>query len=95
MQRRLRAIGHHLRPVVIIGEAGPGEGTRDELARALADHELVKIKVQINERDARREVIAVLARDLEAEVVQQIGKVALVYRANPEAKAKLSNVPRG
>lgn len=90
----MRAIGHHLRPVVTIGETGAGTGAREELERALRDHELIKIKVQIGDRTLRREVVAALADELGAELVQQIGKVALVYRANPEAKARLSNVAR-
>ncbi len=93
-RRHLRAIGHHLHPIVTIGESGPGPGARDELARALHDHELVKIKVQVGERERRRELISALAVGLGAEVIQQIGKVALIYRNNPRANPRLSNILR-
>jgi RNA-binding protein YhbY len=35
-----------------------------------------------------------IATDFRAEVVQEIGKVVLVYRRNPEPNPRLTKVPR-
>ncbi len=92
--KSLRAIGHHLNPVVTVGDAGISDGVAAELERALGDHELIKLKVNIGDRLERRRVIEALVAAASAEVVQLIGKVALVYRANPKARPELSNVAR-
>lgn len=65
-----------------------------ELDRALADHELIKIKIAAGDRETRRQVIDELASDARAEVIQVIGKMALLYRRNPKANPKLSNIKR-
>ena len=43
-KRQMRAIGHHLKPIVWISERGLSPSLLGELNRALADHELIKIK---------------------------------------------------
>ena len=43
--RQLRAIGHKLKPVVTISQAGLTDGVSFELDRALRDHELIKVKI--------------------------------------------------
>ena len=79
-RRALRAAGHSLNPVVTIGAAGVTAGVLAETDRALDDHELIKIKVALDEREDRREAVGRLCEELGAELVQSIGKVALVYR---------------
>lgn len=93
-KKSFRSIGHHLNPVVLVSENGISEGVQAELDRALSDHELIKIKVAVNDRDARREILESLSKTAKAELVQTIGKMALLYRRNPDAKPKLSNVVR-
>lgn len=83
-RRALRARGHALNPVVSIGAAGLTAGVLAEADRALDDHELIKIKVALDEREDRREAITRLCEELGAEHVQSIGKVALVYREHVE-----------
>ena len=51
--KQLRAIGHRLKPVVIISENGLGENVVAELNRALDDHELIKVKFAYEDRDAK------------------------------------------
>ncbi|MHB0774681.1 ribosome assembly RNA-binding protein YhbY [Halomonas sp. WWR20] len=93
-KKAFRSIGHHLDPVVTVSENGLSEGVMAELNRALADHELIKVKIAVGDRDARRQVSEQLAEQTHAELVQAIGKVALLYRRNPQAKPNLSNVTR-
>ncbi|TDX24653.1 RNA-binding protein [Modicisalibacter xianhensis] len=93
-KKAFRSIGHHLNPVVTVSENGLSEGVMAELDRALSDHELIKIKLAVGDREIRRQAIDELAADARAEVIQVIGKMALLYRRNPKANPKLSNVKR-
>jgi RNA-binding protein len=89
-----RSIGHHLKPIVLIGNAGLSDAVLAELERALEDHELIKVKVAAEDRDAKRATIAALAGAVNCEVVHSIGNVALVYRAAKQQNRKLSNLVR-
>ncbi|WP_431024986.1 ribosome assembly RNA-binding protein YhbY [Halomonas sp. H5] len=93
-KKAFRSIGHHLNPVVTLSENGISEGVLAELDRALADHELIKVKLALPERDDRAAMIEELVATSGAELVQTIGKMALLYRKNPKANPKLSNIKR-
>lgn len=92
--KHLRAIGHKLNPVVMIAEKGVSDGVAAELERALNDHELIKIKLAINDRDAKQAVLEQLCASHKATLVQVIGKVALLLRRAPKPNPKLSNLLR-
>ncbi|WP_370979979.1 YhbY family RNA-binding protein [Agaribacterium sp. ZY112] len=87
-----RNIGHDLKPVVTISENGLSEGVQNELDRALTDHELVKVKLAIGDREARKTICAEAASKAGAEIVQEIGKVALMYRESNKSNIKTSNI---
>ncbi len=93
-KKALRSIGHNLNPVVTVAEKGLTEGVAEELNRALNDHELIKVKLAVNDRDVRRELIAELCKQSGAELVQEIGKIALIFRKAEKPNAKLSNLLR-
>jgi RNA-binding protein len=93
----LRAEAHKLRPVVIIGDKGLTDEVVAEVDRALKAHELIKVRAATDERDARDIWMETLCERLEAHPVQQIGKILVIYRENPQQKAKpeLDPRPRG
>lgn len=93
-KKAYRSIGHHLQPIVTVSENGLSEGALEELKRALRDHELVKVKLAFAEREDRQSMIEELTAATHAELVQSLGKVALLYRHNPKANPKLSNIAR-
>ncbi|MBA1245289.1 MULTISPECIES: ribosome assembly RNA-binding protein YhbY [Pseudomonas] len=93
-KKQYKSIGHHLKPVLIVADNGVTEGVAAELERALADHELIKVKVNILDREQRLETITSLCQAGRAELVQVIGKMALVYRRNPQPNKQLSNIHR-
>ncbi|MBA1275284.1 YhbY family RNA-binding protein [Stutzerimonas azotifigens] len=93
-KKRFKSIGHHLKPVLIVAENGLTEGVQAELDRALSDHELIKVQFRITERDDRRALMDALCEAGNCELVQSIGKMALVYRRNPKVNKQLSNVFR-
>lgn len=93
-KKQLRTIGHKLNPIVTIADRGLTDGVRAELNRALDDHELIKVKLAVTERESRHEAVALLQAMPGVEIVQQVGKVALLYRANKKPNPKLSNLLR-
>ena len=90
-KKHLRQIGHSLKPVLTIGENGLSDSVLGELNRALDDHELIKVKLRTDDKAAMR---AALLKAGNAELVQAIGNVALVYRAAQKPDPKLSNILR-
>lgn len=93
-KKNLRTIGHKLNPIVTIAGNGLSEGVLQELNRALDDHELIKVKLAIAEREDRKELVAELVALPNVELIQEIGKVVLLYRHNKKANPKLSNLHR-
>jgi RNA-binding protein len=78
----LRSKCHDLGPVVMLGQKGLTAAVLNELDIALDHHELIKIKLSMEDRDARKQVIGEICRQCEAEEVQSIGKTLSIYRAN-------------
>ena len=93
LKKSLRGVAHHLDPVVAVSERGITDGIIEETERALSDHELIKVKVFSPDRISRGAVATALAQ-ASSTVLQQIGKVAVLYRHNPKANPKLSNIAR-
>lgn len=91
-KKALRSIGHNLKPIVSIASKGLTEGVMEELERALNDHELIKIKISVGDRNLRNQVLEEVITATSATLVQQIGHTALLLRKNPKAKPKLSNI---
>ncbi|HEX4452054.1 MAG TPA: ribosome assembly RNA-binding protein YhbY [Kofleriaceae bacterium] len=83
-RRHLRALGHALHPIVQVGKGGLDDGLIAALDRALADHELVKVKVGENAEEGKSEVAERLAHQTKSEVAQIIGNIVLLYRAAPD-----------
>mgnify|MGYP000465830638 FL=1 len=93
-RREYRAIAHNPKPVIIVGDKGLSEGLQEELERALNDHELIKIKVASQDRETRHEAITALCESSGAELVQTIGKIAVILRRAKKPNPKLSNLLR-
>ena len=83
-RRELRARGHALKPVVSIGNAGLSPAVLRELELSLEHHELMKVKIGGAEREQRRQMIDDICKKLDAELVQAVGHIALIYRERSE-----------
>lgn len=93
-RREYRGIAHNLKPVIIVGDKGLTEGLQEELERALNDHELIKVKIASTDREVRQEAIAALCDSSGAELIQTIGKIAVILRRAKNPNPKLSNLLR-
>ena len=80
----LRGLGHQLKPVIMIGDAGLTDAVLDEFTSTIAHHELIKVRVRAGDRNARDAIIDNLCQKGSAALVTRIGNVALVYRRNEE-----------
>lgn len=87
-RRALRARAHALQPVVMVGGGGLSEGVLRDIDRSLSSHELIKIRVADESRDAREALMAAVCDALGASPVQHIGKILVIYRENPELKGE-------
>ena len=82
-QRRfLRGRAHALKPIIQIGKTGLTEAVAKETARALHDHELIKVRAPGADRAARDALLEDLAKRTGSSLVHRIGHVAVLYRAN-------------
>lgn len=93
-RKHMKQIAHHLDPVVSVGDHGLSENLLAEAERALTDHELIKVRIHSDDRDARSVLGNELAERCSAEVVQKIGKIFVLYKPNPEPNPALSNLSR-
>jgi RNA-binding protein len=87
--RHLRSLAHHLKPVVMIGGKGITENLSTELNRALEDHELIKLSIAGADKEERRAIADELCQASGAELVQQIGRISVLYRPRKNPRLAL------
>ena len=85
----LRQQAHARKPVVTVGNQGLSAAVLAEVRIALRTHELLKIKLPAGEREARAALLEQICRATEAEAVQLIGRVAVIYRPSDKPKIQL------
>ena len=93
-RRGLKAQAHHLRPVIMIGEAGLTPPVLKEIDIALKSHELIKIRVLGDDRDRRKGLAGDICTALDASPVQQIGKMLVIFRPRPAPDESSRSRPR-
>jgi len=80
--RHLKTLAHARKPIVMVGQRGLTENVIQELENALKRHELVKVKVNVGDRDLRDASIKRLCEDTGAIAIQRIGNIAVLFRRN-------------
>ena len=91
-RKNLKARAHPLKPTVMIGNAGLTPTVLDEISRALKSHELIKIRVMNDDREARAAMLEEICTRLNAGAVQRIGKILVVYQ--PQEDIPLKQLPK-
>ena len=79
-KKYLRTLAHDLKPVVMIGQHGLSEAVLSELDSTMKKHELLKIKIRVDDRNKKREIENKIIEFSEAFLVQIIGSVLVIYR---------------
>ncbi len=85
----LRGLGHHLNPVVSIGNNGLTEQVLKEIELALNAHELIKIKVAGDDRALRVSMLEEICGKAAATAVHHIGKQLVIYRPSEKSRITL------
>lgn len=79
-RKHLKALAHHYKPVVLMGNAGVTAAVIQEIELALERHELLKIRLPGVARAERSQMLKNICETTGANAVQEIGRVATIYR---------------
>ena len=79
-RQHLKALAHHRKPVVQVGNAGITAAVIKEIELALGRHALLKIRLPGVAREARTEMLEKICEATGANAVQEIGRMAVIYR---------------
>ncbi|WP_102345521.1 ribosome assembly RNA-binding protein YhbY [Bacillus sp. Marseille-P3661] len=85
-KRFLRSKAHHLNPIFQVGKGGVSENMIKQIKDALEARELMKISVLQNCEFDKTEVAQELASGADAELVQMIGNIIVLYKESKENK---------
>jgi len=86
-RRYLRSLGQRLTATLQVGREGVTAAVVEQADTQLGAHELIKVRVSENAPLSRRETADTLAARTRADVVQVLGRTALLYRRRPEDPA--------
>jgi RNA-binding protein len=90
-RRYLRALGHHLDPVLQIGHEGLSEAVVAQATAQLEAHELIKVKVGESSPLSRHDAASQLATATGSSLAQVLGRTFLLYR--PRARDPQVTLP--
>lgn len=81
----LRALAHHLKPILHVGSDGVTDAVTHSILEAFNTRELLKVKVLVNAPvDVDQAAAAIAARIPHAHVPQTIGRTLVLYRPSPD-----------
>jgi len=82
-KKKLKSQAHSLKPVITLGQHGLTEAVLNETDLTLNAHELIKVKIRA-EKEERQQICEQLCQKLNAEPIQHIGQIVIIYRKNPD-----------
>src|SRR5512140_168934 len=83
-RKYLKGLAHSLEPTVRLGRARLTDPVIAETDRTLEAHELITVRIDADEGDDRRDMATKLAVATSSEVVGNVGKITILYRARAE-----------
>jgi RNA-binding protein len=84
LRQSLRGHGHKLSALVHVGKGGLSPAVIKQVEQTLADHELVKMKVDTDSPHDRLAVAELLAARPGVNIVQIVGHAILIYKRHPQ-----------
>jgi RNA-binding protein len=94
LRQSLRGHGHKLSPIVHIGKGGLSPAVIKQVEQTLADHELVKTKVDADSPDDRFAVAESLGALPGVSIVQIVGHAILIYKRDPRQARYEGGAPK-
>ncbi|HEY0371468.1 MAG TPA: ribosome assembly RNA-binding protein YhbY [Thermoanaerobaculia bacterium] len=80
----LKGLAHPLSPIVRVGKGGVSQSVIEETKKSLDVHELIKVRIDVEDSSDRRAMAAELASATDAHIAGAIGKIAILYRERDE-----------
>ena len=80
----LKGLAHPLSPLVRLGKGGLTDAVISETRKSLHSHELIKVRIDVDESSERKALAEKLAAATEAHLAGTIGKIAILYRQRDE-----------
>lgn len=80
----LRGLAHPLAPIVRVGKGGVTPSVIEETKKSLAAHELIKVRIEVEQSADRRAAADRLAAETGSQLAGTIGKIAILYRERDE-----------
>ena len=80
----LKGLAHPLSPIVRVGKGGVTESVVAETKKSLESHELIKVRIDVDESAERKTLAEHLASATDAHIAGTIGKIAILYRERDE-----------
>ena len=80
----LRGLAHPLAPIVRVGKGGVTPPVIAETKKSLHAHELIKVRIDVDDGAARKAVAEQLAAETDSHLAGTVGKVAILYRERDE-----------
>jgi RNA-binding protein len=87
--QHVKGLAHSLKPVVLLGNNGLTEAVVAEIDFALNHHELIKVKINVEDRDTKALIAEAICRETNSTKIQVIGKTLVIYRQSPEKKISI------
>jgi RNA-binding protein len=84
-RRHLRGLAHALKPLVYVGHGGATPSLAGAIDDALADHELIKVKLQETAPIDAKALALWIHATTGAQIAQIIGRTVVAWRPDPEA----------
>jgi RNA-binding protein len=85
----LRALAHHLQPVVQVGKLGVTPAITSQVEDQLRAHELIKVRFAREAPEPASQAAASLATTTRAELIQTSGRIVTLYKRH-DKKPKIS-----
>ena len=83
-RKKCKQQAHHLKPVVLIGQAGLSNQVHEAIQEALDAHEMIKIKIPPMDSAQKKLCAEKISAHHQAELIQTIGRTVTLYRKKPE-----------
>jgi len=91
-RKHLRGVAHGYKPLVQIGKEGLTDNVLRTIDEAITAHELIKVKMT-GDRDEREQLTPIIEDRLGCECVGSIGRIAILYRENPDPEKRRITFP--
>lgn len=87
LRKDLKRKAYSLKPVIMIGQNGLTDAVINEIDVALNAHELIKIRSKGHDKSDRKQQCLIIEDKLNANIIQQIGFVTVLYRRSLDANS--------